>query len=327
MYRKRSYSGRNNTRTKVRKLLGMSTPKMRMSTRNPPRYQMKSSRDLQVYGGNTTKFSNRQYTKRRQSRYRRNKARKYYRTFKNTFRKISGVALQKVIINNSATASAVPAAQQWVAVHIGSYVSAEVQSQETGQRDLRQLMDNMTNTKFTDDVDGSSKRMIDSCVCDMTVRNIGESRVEIDKYVIAYSEDHEFASFKKLMDESNNNQNSLTSVGTDRLTINNRGVTLFDMGYALKVGKLKILSKDKLFLGPGESANYQHKIKKPLAINLQEIFGETSYVKSGYTITYLFVFKSVVGDGENAIVAVGKTTAYGFRVDGQSIQANANILP
>lgn len=276
-----------------------------------------------IYGGNATKPFSRQYRKRYRSRRVRRRARKYYKKFAKALRKVAGVALQKVVINSTISATALPTAQQWLAVHMGSYASTVTSARESGQRDLRVVLDSMTNTKYTDDVDNSSKRMIDYCICDMTVTNTGIGKLEVDKYTITYNDDLEFNSLSALQTASDNNQVSLTSTATDRLTINNRGVTLFDLGYMMSVGRIKIINKEKIFLNAGDTCNFQAKIKRPLAMSVDSLFNEAGFAKQGYTTTHLFVFKSVAGDTNTASLTIGSTRSYGYRVDGQSIQGNA----
>lgn len=286
----------------------------------------RNSSSPQIYGGGATKPYTRQYSKRRRSRRVRRRAKKYYNSFRKAFRKISGVALQKTIFNGSVTATAVPAAQQWLATHLYPYNGGGTSNQETGRKDLDEILNTLVNPIMSDDTDNSGKRMFENAVIDITLNNISVTKLEIDMYHITYTNEKYYDSLKDLFNSANSAQNSLTGVPADRITINDRGATLFDLNQFLSIGGIKILSKEKMFMGSGDVYNFQYKVKKLKSITPNEINQEDSHLaEPGLTHSWIFVFKGVTGITSEAALQVASTRTYTYRIDGLNIQATAKL--
>lgn len=281
----------------------------------------------QVYGGSASKPFTSQYRRRKQSRRRQRRARKYYKGFRSAFRRVSGVALQKAMFNGTCSATALPIAQQWVATHLFSWNSAVTSSQETGVRDIFQLLNTLVNPTIQDDLDNSSKRMIEYGIIDMTLSNTSSAKIEADMYHIAYGNEKQFTNLSALFSAANAAQQSLTATAGDRITINNRGATLFDLNQFLAFGAIKILSKEKLFLNPADTYNFQYKAKRLKTFTPNQVNQEHQHAaEPGLTHTWIVVFKSVTGDTNTAGVTLAATRSYGYRLDGISQQATA-IVP
>lgn len=270
-----------------------------------------------IYGGSATKPYQRQYGRRRRNRRVRRRATKYYKRFTKTLRKVSGVAFQKAILNGSINNSA-GALQGYVATHLFSYNSGTVLTVETGVRDILQIRNSMSNTFYTDDISDTSKFMIEYGILDCTLFNNGNSRLECDIYHIVYGDNVEYGTLQAFLNGSTVRQQSLTSVAADKIDISKRGTTLFDLPVTISNGYIKILSKEKVFMGVGDTFNFQYKAKKPFSITKSEIDADNSYfARKGKTHTWIVVFKRVAGDtGDTATLALASTRSYGWRVDG-----------
>lgn len=281
----------------------------------------------QIYGGSATKPYTSQYRRRRRSRRVRRKAKKYYKAFRKTFRKISGVALQKVIFNGSVSATALPIAQQWLATHLFSYNSAATVTQETGVRDMLQLVNNLTNATLADDFDNSSRRMIEYGIIDITLHNIGAAKAEVDMYHICYNDDKLYTSLANLFGNANAVQSSSTTTAADRITINDRGATLFDLNQFLSLGAVKVLSKEKMFMSTGDVYNFQYKVKKLKCLTNNEVVqSENGHLaEKSMTHTWVVVFKSVTGDTNTAALQMASTRSYGYRIDGVNQQTTSKL--
>lgn len=294
-----------------------TTAPMRM--RNPRRrvFSTGGGTAPAIYGGSATKPYQKQYGRKRRSRRIRRRASKYYKRFTKTLRKVSGVALQKAILNGSINNS--PGAfQTYLATHLFSYSSNTVPSVETGVRDILKIRESMTNTFYTDDIGDTSKFMIDYGILDCTLFNNGDSRLECDIYHIVYGDNVEYGTFASFMSGSTVRQQSLTNTATDKIEIIDRGATLFDLPVFISNGYVKILSKEKVFMGVGDTFNFQYKAKKPFSVTKSEIDADNSYyARKGNTHTWVVVFKRVAGDtGESPSLALASTRSYGWRVDG-----------
>lgn len=282
----------------------------------------------QYYGGQATKPYKKQYKKRRQSRKRRARARKYYRSFAKTLRTVTGVALQKALFNSSITATVTGLPQAFIATHLYSYNSIASSSQDTGVRDIKKIRDSMTNTFYTDDIGINTKFMIDYAIMDMTLANAATNSLEIDIYHLTWKDNNEYGTFASFIAAMNVAQTSLTNTTTDRVTLQDRGATLFDCPTAISTGYINIISKEKVFLAGGESTNFQWKVKKPVSITSSELTADNTYfARKGLTHTWLVVFKNRIGtpiDSSGAL-SMGVTRTYGWRVEGIN-QAGTAVL-
>lgn len=272
-----------------------------------------------IYGGGATKPYKRQYGRRRRTRRVRRRARIYYKKFQKALRKVSGVAFQKAILNGSKTGSP-GVGQSYLATHLFSYNSNAVPVLETGVRDTLQLRSSMTNTFYTDDVNDTTKFMIEYGILDCTLFNNGNARLEVDFYHITYRDNVEYGTFATFMSGSDVRQQSLTSTAADKIDITDRGATLFDLPQMLSNGYVTIVSKEKLFMGVGDTYNFQYKVKKPASITKSEIDADNVYfARRSHTHTWVAVFKRVIGDtGDSPSLSLGSTRTYGWRVDGQT---------
>lgn len=279
-----------------------------------------------TYGGGASKPFARQYRKRYRSRRVQRRAKRYYNSFRKALRAVSGVGFQKSIINSSVNATAGPAAQQYLAAHLCSWSSGAAESRETGQRDIAQVVNNVSQPQFLDEVGDGSKLMFDTCIMDLTLTNTSASQVEVDKYLVSYRKPTEFASFGNMLAVGTAAQLSITNAAADKITINTRGGTLFDMPNCLSTGELKILSKEKIFMAAGNTAQFQIKQRKKFSASKNKLALDSYYAQPGTTLSVVFVFKTVAGETGTAALTLAATRAYGFRVDGLS-DTGCGVVP
>lgn len=281
-----------------------------------------------LYGGGANKPYSRQYRFKRMSRRRRTRRRKMMKRYKKIINKVSGVANQKLILNGSVDSTTGAAGQDWVATHLFPYNSnITPASRETGVDDIRILRNSMTNTVYTDDVTATTKFMVKYGIIDMTIHNTGDSKLEVDKYHLVYRDNVEYTTLAALLNGSYGRQASLTNVIADKIALTSRGSTIFDLPTTTADSYMKVLSKEKLFLGVGETMNFQHKHKKPFSITLSEIQADNNYyARKGWTHTFLFVFKQVTGgSGVAPRLQLGCTRSYAWYVEGETQPGTATL--
>lgn len=315
-----------------RNLFGTST--VRRPTAPPfrvPRRRLRGTQNTQtdptIYGGSATRPYKKQYGKRRQSRRKRARARKYYKSFRKAFRNISGVAMQKAILNGLAANVPTVGKQGYCVTHLFSYNgNVTPLTLETGVSDIQRIRNSMSNTVYTDDVVDTSKFMIEYGIIDYTLRNSGTVPIEVDIYHLVYRDNVEYTTFAGAFNAGYVRQQSLTSTATDKINIENRGATLFDFPVFLSNTYASILSKEKVFLNAGEISNFQYKSKRPFSITKSEIDSDNAYfARKGKTHTWMFVFKAVAGITSDASLTVGSTRTYGWRVDGETQPGTATL--
>lgn len=289
----------------------------------------RSSSDApQVYGGAANKPYARQYKYKKMPRKKRKQKKKEIKKFKKLFSKISGVANQKLLLNGSISSTTVAIGQDWLATHLFPYnANITPASRETGVDDLRILRNSMTNTVYTDDVTATSKFMIKYGIIDMTINNTGDAKLEIDKYHIVYKDNVEYPTFGSLLSGSYSRQASLTSTIADKVALTSRGATMFDLPNTIADAYIKVMSKEKLFLGVGETMNFQYKHKKPFTLTSSEISADNNYfAHKEWTHTFLFVFKQVSGgSGLAPTLNLGCTRSYAWYVEGETQPGTATL--
>lgn len=287
--------------------------------------RIESSTSPAIYGGGASKGFSRQYRFKRQSKKKRYQARKRIKRYRAMYNKVSGVANQKLVRNNQVTATAATDNQGWSATHAWSYKGGVSGVSESDVDDVLAIRNSMTNTVFTDDITDATKFMLKTCIMDTTLHNTGQNKLEIDRYHIVYRDNSEYATFQSLLADANSRQNSLTATSTDKVTIPVRGATLFDLPELISMGYIKILSKEKIFLGVGEFCNFKNKFKLNQSITKNELNADNSYfAKKGWTHTFVHVFKRVVGStAESTQLTIGCTRSYSWFVEGENTPGTA----
>lgn len=279
-----------------------------------------------IYGGSATRPISGQYRFRKRNRRVRRRARKYYRTFRKALNSTSGVANQKMMRNNTVTSSCSATTQSFVVCHLDSYNSTTSPAgSETDVDDIYTMTQSMSNTVYAD-ITANSKFQSKYGLLDYTLRNYGATKVECDMYHIVYNDNVEYTTFNALITGQSARQTSTTSTTTDKIEITTRGATLFDLPMLFKNTHLKILSKTKLFLAPGDSYNGQLKRKRPVTFTQNELASDNNYfARKGITQTLLFVFKTVTGEVDSAAMTLGATRSYSWYVEGQTQPGTANL--
>lgn len=273
-----------------------------------------------LYGGAASKGYTRQYRYKKQSRKKRYTARKRMRRYRSMYNKVSGVANQKMVRNNEIFATATGNDQGWCATHAWTYSGSLTYNNETDLDDVKALRSSMTNTVYTDDITNATKFMLKGCVMDTTLHNTGDNKLEIDKYHIVYRDNVEYAGFTTLLSDANSKQNSLSSVAATKVALTTRGATMFDLPELVSMGYIKILSKEKIFLGSGEFCNFKDKYKLNQSITLNEINADNTYfARKGWTHSHIYVFKKVVAStGTTSQLTIGCTRSYSWFVEGEN---------
>lgn len=246
-----------------------------------------------------------QYLRKRAPRKVRIRAKKYYRKFIKNSLKLVGT--NTVVFNDSTqgTTSAL-LTQGYLIMNVGGTNGTNL-SYDEGNNDLNTLVSNDTR------ISSSGKIMLKSSSADYTIRNISDiTPIEVDLYELEYWDNTKEANFVALYNSSITNTPAIG--GASSLTLNQRGVQLFDFPEIMKRG-VRILKKTKVFLPVGNTATYRMKLKNNVWITVgNDISDNTGYVKRNFTKTLLAVWKPVVGGSEVSTLTIGCTRRYVYKI-------------
>lgn len=258
---------------------------------------------------------------------------KRWRRFKRKINAISEKSLgSKTVVENDAITltldltSANSSAQ--AVMNVALY---PLQSTNTWLKDVNNILANDTTVPTT------GKLLFQSAVLDMTVcntsslnattpRNASIPSLELDVYEIISSSD-----FSKLITpttgdlvqvfgEGATDTGAIGGTGTS-LTIQQRGVTPWDLPSALSEYRLKILKKTKYFLGPGQTMTYQIRDPRRHVVDKQYQQVQTGNIKN-MTRWLFLVYKPTPctsefadTDFDVAQIRVGLTRKYFYKVN------------
>lgn len=249
-----------------------------------------------------------QYRKSRMPRYKKKAWKKFTRKIIAANLKLVGT--NTVIRNSSVSSTSLLSGQEWVAVHLyGSNGAVTAPgAKEAGLQDLAEI--NIQDNRISN----VSKCVFGSGILDCTMRNTGENPLEVDVYELVYNA----TPIRESLGQTISLAETVTpqipgSTGTG-LTINTRGVTLFDLPMVLKQGKVKILKKTKVLLGKGETSTYQMRDARNHVFNFSDNFTTIeNYCIPKMTKTLVFVHKPVIGLITSTLT-VGVTRKYMYKL-------------
>jgi len=231
-----------------------------------------------------------QYRKRR-TRFSRKK-----RRFQRSVRRVdlAGLAPRTNLINSNQAIGNAASKGSWGVFWLNGRNGDTAKYWEIGGSDLASCASNVGTAGSKD------KIFFGRSVLDITVTNKsdGNANQELDIYELAFYEDTTATNFDDIIQTQYNNVTKLASA-TNKITMADRGASLFDFGQALATCKAKILKKTKYFLGVGVSVTYQMK-GKPFYATVDQCYDNKainagSPILAGKTRALVCMWKPVAG--------------------------------
>lgn len=278
------------------------------------------------------------YRKRRM----RPRMRRRWKQFKNKVLAVSekGLGSQTVVFNTTISAFNAVAGEQVYAT-CGLYTANSTVSYYNDMDSIGALNAGAVTTPTTGlSVSASSKVIFKSAVLDLTIRNAStvataggpvltsEARLEVDIYeVILKRADEEGAVYTTLADLFNQNSartDPIGGAGTE-LSLITRGVTPFDLTYALSNFGIKILSKRKYQISNGDQITYQVRDPRRHVFPQRELTSTEGFAFRGLTRMVVIVGKLSPGLTKGASTGqyterleIGLTRKYFYKVENWS---------
>lgn len=192
-------------------------------------------------------------------------------------------------------------------------------------------------------IDSSTKIIFKSAVMDVTIKNAsavrdslnpailipnGELKMEVDVYEISVRESTEetgatYTNLESLFANNNTNTKPIGGGAGVELDLFLRGVTPFDLTYALSRWGIKIWKKTKYLIPNGDVITYQMRDPKRRVAQLKDIGGKDGFNRRGWTRALLCIGKLVpgytLGTEENQYVErllFGYTRKYLYKIEG-----------
>lgn len=174
----------------------------------------------------------------------------------------------------------------------------------------------------------NAKFHITSAVLDATLRNLSnESSLEVDIYEVLLRKDNKWGKYGDMIAQAENETSDTTPAAGD-VTLDKRGVTLFDLPLLLSISGTKILKKTKVFLPPGATSTYQ--IRDPRRHSFNSIDIQEGEPTTPIGMTYenvtrgiVCIAKTVVGQNVSGAMSIGVTRSYKVVLDDSRLyQAN-----
>jgi hypothetical protein len=198
-------------------------------------------------------------------------------------------------------------------------------SATNNQDDLLKIMDE------DPDIANSGKIQMISGIMDMTLVNRSVDGVsagmgvELDVYLLTAKKRFEYKDAAGAL-QSGNIEDVLADgnatagiIGQNRVGITNRGATPFDFTTALSSFGIKVLSKKKYFLPPGNQMTYQIRDPKNHQFLKDDVRNIQGQNKPGATKLLLIVAKGLpgaqAGDNYSIFLNVGITRKYAYKIN------------
>lgn len=204
--------------------------------------------------------------------------------------------------------------------HNGDGAAVNGLNWEFGQSDIDYLIGRDTNI-FTA-ANKLSKFRFTSAVIDITARNSSTNNLslEVDMYIIKYNSESDQKSFYRFHNDAVTRLKSIAP-GDNPITLEKRGVTPFDIPSLASMG-MKVITKQKFFVPSGDTFTYQYRDPKNRPFGDGKRFDNDGFVLPYQTVTFLFVFKPVVGGNPtDAKLTIGATRTYRYGIIGQNTLA------
>ena len=150
----------------------------------------------------------------------------------------------------------------------------------------------------------------------MTMRNTGDTSLEVDVYEIEFNTDNAtngnpIATFL----DAETGTGIIPGTSGSGITITTRGATPFELPQALSADKMKIMKKRKYFLPAGNTSTLQYRDPANFQINTPNLRRLGGYALRRKTHCFFFVIKNVVGVSTTGNFACGVTRKYSYCVD------------
>lgn len=189
-------------------------------------------------------------------------------------------------------------------------------------------------------VDNTSKFRFQSAVLDITFRNESgvsngtvyqyDSRgtMEVDIYECTVGDGAEetgtsYQTFESLL-ATNTSVQKLANASA-AVAYNQRGVTPFDLTYALGRWKIRVLKKTKYVLNNGQCATYQMRDPRRRSCQSKDLLNQDGFNRPGWTKVLFFVAKLVPGNPLGVVTGsgnwqeqldIGITRKYMYKIEG-----------
>lgn len=262
------------------------------------------------------------------------------------------------LYNKRLVAAAVaPTDQAIIACHLYGHNGA-AGTDETGQQDLKTLIDNNEDLRGLFQVDNSGgfgtiqqtrrttvsaveKIMFESAILDMTLYNGNAAgALEVDIYSITYNKFNVNNETTLLTSFKTGDPSDIAPMQYDNtvagyfanIKLTDRGATPFELGHIIGRHGIRILSKEKVYISAGQSINKQYRDAKNRYFDPRGLLGVASdqssqstntYRYKDWTKTFLIVAKNVdPGTATTTSFSVGCTRSYKYTYEGLKINKN-----
>jgi len=288
---------------------------------------MGSERNVSSGVGVTTQHDiKRQYRYKRRPRYQRRRWAKFFKKTQAVMMKSVGT---NTVVRNSTIADETNAAnpQKVLVANLYGHYGTDI-GNECGTRDILDVINNDIGRLGT-----GGKVHFDTGVLDITFRSTPPSNetqstrgMEVDVYEVLHRDDTRQSNFTGMLSQANTQTGV---INTTSLSINQRGVTLFDFPALIKMSKMKILKKTKIFLPIGQTFTYQIRDPRNWVLPAAEINDNIHFVQRYRTKSVVAVFKAVVSAGgaypAEVRLEAGVTRKYKYKIIEDSEDLDDNI--
>lgn len=272
------------------------------------------------------------YVKKRMPRYKKKRWINFSKKVLAVNLKLAG--LKTVLFNDRLTSTSNAGYQAYFCVALyGNKGNDDNGLTHMGYNDLRRIYENdpqimQTTPPNSQPVNGQLN--FASAVLDVTLRNLGEIDSEVDVYFCYHWKDTENTNpvgtdtgdlYKDLKDGG---YNQPVTSGNSLITLEARGATPFDVGYAISATGLKIMKKQKFLMPPSRSVFLQHRIPKNFVLEWNNL-NKKGYGLRRLTYEVLVVHKPSVTNSDSAIstIACGVTRKYAYTLTNWNQDENA----
>lgn len=231
---------------------------------------------------------------------------------KNLAADMANIGTRSVIRNNQLDVTVGPTNQIYAAVSLFGRNGGSSTTDQCGSDDIQKVCSGDT------EINGANEKVyFGSGVLDVTGRNVGNTQLEVDVYLIKYwgnADDHTATPIADVIAAQTQTPAIPGGSGTS-LQLSDRGATPFQFPLLGKMG-WRIISKKKYLVGSLQQFTYQ--IRDPRNYGYSQVgynMGVSgSFVQVNKTQTLLFVIKNAVGTLENGRMVFGCTRTYSYKV-------------
>lgn len=280
--------------------------------------------------GITTQFDrNTQYVKTRMPRYRRKRWARFCKKVDAVYSKKLGT--RTVVFNKQLGLTLNQTTQQIATLNLYGFDGAVDDNTNCGSRDILTMMINdptitKTGTPPISPING--KIMFKSAVLDVTMANnpaTNNGPLEVDVYEIHHRKFVQNQTMQASFIDGELNSATISGAGIG-LTLQQRGVTPFDLPIAMGQDGLSIYKKTKYFIPVNGTVTYQIRDPRNISFNAEQIHGNTGFCWPGKTRSLLIVAKNVVGFNQaNNNLAIGVTRKYSYVTESTNLVLDQSL--